>query len=91
MKKTTPGGQSSERATASDGPFIPEKCRVRLEIYGISGRRIASLANRGQEKGRHTAEWNGKNERGNSLASGIYFYKLIAGKEIISRKMVLLR
>jgi hypothetical protein len=70
---------------------LPEKCRVKLEIYDSSGRRMASLVNGEQEKGRYAAEWNGKDERGNSVASGIYFYKLMAGKETVSRKMVLLR
>ena len=73
------------------GYYLPEKCRVRLEIYGISGRRIASLVNREQEKDRYAIEWNGKDEHGNSVASGIYFYKLIAGKKTVSRKMVLIR
>jgi hypothetical protein len=71
--------------------YLPEKCRVRLEIYDISGRRIASLVSGEQEKGRYAAEWNGKDDRGGSVVSGVYFYKLAAGKETISRKMVLIR
>jgi hypothetical protein len=71
--------------------YLPEKSRVRLEIYDISGRRIASLVNGDQEKGSYIAEWNGKDEHGNPAASGIYFYKLAAGKETVSRKMVLIR
>ena len=71
--------------------YLPEKCRVRLEIYDGSGRRIASLVNREQEEGRYAAEWNGKDERGNSVASGVFFCRLTAGKQTITRKMVLLR
>jgi hypothetical protein len=70
---------------------LPEKCFARLAVYDISGKRIASLVEREQEKGSHAEEWNGKDEQGNSVASGIYFYRLTAGKETISKKMVLLK
>jgi hypothetical protein len=73
------------------GYYLPEKCQVRLEIYDISGRSITSLVDRQQEKGSYAVEWNGKDEQGGLVASGVYFYKLTAGKETISRKMVLLR
>jgi hypothetical protein len=71
--------------------YLPVTCSVRLEIYDISGRRIAGLVNGEQEKGRYAVEWNGKDQHGNAAASGIYFCKLGAGKETVSRKMVLLR
>jgi hypothetical protein len=70
---------------------IPEKCRVRIDIYDPSGKRIATLVDRDQEKGTYEVEWGGMGDTGNSIASGIYFCRLTAGKETISRKMVLLR
>jgi len=73
------------------GYYLPERCRVKLEIYDISGRRIASLVNGEQEKGRYAAGWNGKDDGGRSVVSGVYFCKLAAGKETITRKMVLIR
>jgi hypothetical protein len=71
--------------------YLPEKCFARLAVYDISGARVANLVEREQEKGSHAVEWNGKDEQGNSVASGIYFYRLTAGKETISKKMVMLR
>jgi hypothetical protein len=70
---------------------LPEKCPVRLEIYDVSGRCIASLVNAEQERGDYSAEWAGKDDMGDKVASGIYFYRLVAGKDVISKKMVLLR
>jgi hypothetical protein len=70
---------------------LPEKCRVRLEVYDISGRRIASLVDGVQASGFHPVVWNGVDERGSSVASGVYFCRLTAGKETISKKMVMLK
>ncbi|MGD1049112.1 MAG: T9SS type A sorting domain-containing protein [Candidatus Krumholzibacteriaceae bacterium] len=70
---------------------VSERCEVTLKIYDISGKRVASLVDRQQEKGSYVVRWNGKDERGSSLASGIYLYRLAAGNRTISKKMVLLR
>ena len=71
--------------------YLPEKCSVLLEIFDVSGKRIASLVNKNQEKGQCSIEWRGKDFNGNSVSSGTYFYRLKVGKETISKKMVLLR
>jgi hypothetical protein len=73
------------------GYYLPEKCPVKLEVYDISGRRIAGLIDKELGKGSYTVEWNGRDGRGNPVASGIYFYRLIAGKQTISKKMLLLK
>jgi flagellar hook assembly protein FlgD len=41
--------------------------------------------------GLHEVKWDGRNERGNAVVSGVYFCRLVAGKETIARKMVLSR
>jgi len=41
--------------------------------------------------GRHLAEWNGKNQSGNKVISGVYFYRLEVGGWVGTRKMVVLR
>ena len=71
--------------------YLPSEMHVRLEIFDISGKRIRSLVNREQAKGYYTEIWDGTGDGGNSVASGIYFYLIRAGKETMSRKMVLLR
>jgi len=71
--------------------YVPEKCRVTLDIYDINGRLISRLADGSREKGGHTVQWNGRDENGNQVSSGVYLYRLSAGKVVISRKMVMLR
>jgi hypothetical protein len=70
---------------------LPEKCATKLEIFDIAGRRITVLVDCIQEAGNHAASWRGLNDQGAPAASGIYFYRLSAGKERYTRKMVLLR
>jgi flagellar hook assembly protein FlgD len=41
--------------------------------------------------GSHSIVWDGKNDAGRAVGSGVYFYRLSAGKESISKKMVMLR
>jgi flagellar hook assembly protein FlgD len=60
-------------------------------VYDVSGRRVADLIGKAEKKGRHSVTWDGRNETGGSIASGIYFSRLTVGKETISKKMVMLR
>ena len=71
--------------------FISEWCKVTLEIYDISGECVARLVDRQQDKGTYSVMWNANDKLGNPLASGLYLYRLMAGGQTISRKMVLLR
>ena len=71
---------------------LPIECAVRLEVYDVSGRLVAKLVNGARlGAGTHDVEWNGRDASGRTAASGIYVYRLAAGRETISRKMVLLR
>jgi hypothetical protein len=71
--------------------YLPERMRVRLEVYDVSGRLVARLVDAVQDRGDKTARWNGVDVRGGAVSSGVYVYRLEAGKEVVSRKMVLLR
>jgi hypothetical protein len=71
--------------------YLPQTARVRLEIYDVSGRLIARLVNGMEERGYHTASWNGSTESGRPAAPGLYLYRLTAGHAALSRKMVLIR
>jgi hypothetical protein len=71
---------------------LPVESEVRLEVYDVSGRLVARLIDGARQgAGPHNVEWNGRDASGRAAASGIYVYRLVAGKEMISRKMVLLR
>jgi hypothetical protein len=71
---------------------LPAECAVRLDVYDVSGRLVARLIDGArQSAGSHEVEWNGRDASGRAAASGIYVCRLTAGRETISRKMVLLR
>ncbi len=73
-------------------PFtLPEAERVRLAVYDIKGRLIRVLADRRFSRGGHTVRWDGRDARGNEVASGVYFYRLSAGKYRTVRKMIKLQ
>ena len=70
---------------------LPEPMKVELVIYDIKGRVVAWLADGFSPAGTSTYRWNGRDTAGEPVVSGVYVYQLRAGKETISRKMVLLR
>jgi hypothetical protein len=67
------------------------KQSVILTIYDIRGRRVRSLFDTELEPGRHTIHWDGRNDRGEAVSSGIYLYTLKAGIESFTRKMTVLK
>jgi flagellar hook assembly protein FlgD len=70
---------------------IPQAERVTLRVYNILGQQVASLVDGRQEAGFYAAQWDGKDARGRGVASGIYFYRIQAGKFVRTEKMLLLK
>jgi flagellar hook assembly protein FlgD len=64
---------------------------VELSIYDITGGKIRTLVNRQMPAGFHQVVWQGRDDSGSSVASGVYLYRIRAGQFQQSRKMVLLR
>jgi hypothetical protein len=64
---------------------------VRLAIYDVTGRLVRTLVKGRIDPGVHTVRWDGRNERGVTVATGVYFYRMQAGSFTQTRKMVLLR
>lgn len=64
---------------------------VELVVYNISGQRIRTLVAAHQSPGEHAVEWDGRDEAGQAVASGIYFYQLSVGASHSTRKMMLVK
>jgi len=64
---------------------------VTLKIYNILGQEVKTLVNKYQAAGSYTIIWNGKDSRGNDVATGIYFYRIKAGDFSFERKMAYLK
>jgi len=70
---------------------LPKTCQVRLQIYNILGQKVRTLVDKFEEAGYKEARWDGKNDLNNSVASGVYFYKIKAEDFVETRKMVLMK
>ena len=70
---------------------IPQSEMVTLELYNALGQRVRMLVNEMQEAGQYQINWDGKNDAGNKLSSGVYLYRIVAGNNVKVMKMMLLR
>jgi hypothetical protein len=98
----TPVGSAPVNSLAQNypNPFNPQttiafslKSRgvVTLAIYNVAGERVRTLADEAFAAGAHTKVWDGRNDAGSPVSSGIYFYRLTAPGFSQTRKMVLLK
>lgn len=81
-------------------PFNPSTCikydlanagKVNLEIYNVKGQKVRSLIDNMQDAGSKEIIWDGKDDEGRNVTSGVYFYQLISGNFSKSRKMILIK
>jgi len=70
---------------------LPRACHVTLGIYNITGQEVRRLIDEELSAGYKTVRWDGTNNEGSAVASGVYLYRLIAGDNQASRKMLLLK
>ena len=71
---------------------LPQATRVRLEVFDVSGRLVATIRSGLQPAGRSSVVWNGRDARGREAASGVYAYRLtLEDGRALTRKMVLLK
>ena len=70
---------------------LPAAAQVDLRVFDALGRPVRHLVEGRQEAGVYTAVWDGADDRGGQLASGVYFYRLSAGQHSQTRRLVLLR
>jgi hypothetical protein len=70
---------------------LPEAGHAVLKIFNLMGEEIRTLADEQREAGYHHIRWDGKDNNGNPVASGVYLYQLRAGNFSQVKKMSLLR
>jgi hypothetical protein len=64
---------------------------VDLAVFGVDGRRVRTIASGPHVPGEYEERWDGRDDRGQRVASGVYFYRLRAGSFVDQKKMVLLK
>ncbi len=70
---------------------LPAAQEVSVAVYGVDGSRVRKLLAGSLDPGYHEVSWDGRNDRGATVASGMYFCKIVAGQFSDVRKMVLAR
>ena len=71
--------------------FLLEPSLTRLEVFTLTGQRVAVLRQGPQQAGYHRLHWDGRDDAGHPVASGLYLYRLMTEKTVLTRKLVLLR
>jgi flagellar hook assembly protein FlgD len=67
---------------------VPRPGHVRLSIYDVAGRLVRTLVNEPRPEGLHSVSWEGRDESGRSVASGVYLSRMEAGDFVATQRMV---
>jgi len=70
---------------------LPKASQVKIQIYNILGQKVRNLVDEPQELGYKKIHWDGKDDGGNEVSSGVYFYRIEAGDFVKCKKMILLK
>ena len=70
---------------------IPDDLLVRISVYDMAGRLIRSLINEKKATGSYSIIWDGKNNLGSGVATGVYIYSIEAGKHRQNKKAVFIK
>ncbi|HRR01256.1 MAG TPA: choice-of-anchor J domain-containing protein, partial [Candidatus Cloacimonas sp.] len=70
---------------------VKETGPVTIDVYNVKGQLVKSLVKGIQEPGNHTIVWNGTDNNGRSVSSGVYYYKMNAGKYSSTKKMIMMK
>jgi hypothetical protein len=73
-------------------PFVlPKREHVRISVYNVEGKLVKNLLNGVLDKGLKRVRWDGTDSYGRPVSSGVYFCRLNAAGDVLTKKMVLLR
>jgi len=64
---------------------------VNVVVYDVRGARVRTVVSGPKSAGHYVAQWDGRDDRGTQVSSGIYFYRMMTGSFSAVRKMVLLK
>jgi flagellar hook assembly protein FlgD len=70
---------------------LKERSEVKIEVFNLAGQLVNVLVDQPQGAGTYRLEWDGHDQQGNEMASGLYFYRLSTNLERQTKKMLLVR
>jgi hypothetical protein len=68
-----------------------EAVNVQLAVYNTQGQLVRLVEDRMRTPGQYSVQWNGQDRQGKTISSGVYFYKLIAGDHVLTRKLAVMK
>lgn len=71
--------------------YLPKPEHTVLTIYNVHGQQVLKLVDETRSFGLHEIVWDGRDDRGNQTSSGVYFYRLMAGKKSSTKKLMILK
>jgi len=73
------------------GITLPERAEIDVAVFDVTGRRVATIAAGARDAGEHDLVWNGTDDAGQRVGAGVYFYRLEAGNQTLTRKLLVMR
>jgi len=70
---------------------LPQASPVTIEVFNIKGQKVKTLIKDSFAPGQHSVVWNGTDDKGLSVSSGVYFYKMSTTNLVSTRKMLLMK
>jgi len=70
---------------------VPADGHVNVSIFNVLGQKVRTLVDRDCAAGRYEQEWDSRDDNGNPISTGVYFYRLTAGEQVLTKKMLLLK
>ena len=71
--------------------YLPGDERIDISVHNISGQKIRTLLFQEMQAGAHTVVWNGKDDNGILVSSGVYFFRLESGKAVLNHRMMFVK
>jgi hypothetical protein len=83
---------TESRSNMTEIPFyVSEPREVALSVFNIKGQKVSEVYSGSVSAGKHSISWNGYSDSNHKVSSGIYFYRLETGDEVMTRKMLIVR
>jgi len=70
---------------------LPQDTQVEIDVFSMNGKKVKTLINQCQQKGKHSIRWNGRDEASLLLDSGIYLYQLKTDEQFVTKRMVYIK
>jgi hypothetical protein len=70
---------------------VPSRCEVSIEIFNVLGQKVRTLVNETKTAGSCRIEWNGNDDAGKAVSTGVYLYRFQAGDVVQTKKMLLIK